>query len=538
MNNLVKKELEEIIIKEVFQKKINDKGDWIFDFRRVSMTPKFLEIYVTLFFEKYKDKNIQVCGLESASIPLISAIVLESYKRKTPINGLFIRKSRKKHDLSKAIEGIPNDYPVIIIDDIINTGKSIINQIEVLKDANLSIFSIFTILRFRDMSFYDFILTTYNIDTLFELNDFKESLHLENIQPRDNENIKPIEFTSLWKFKKEGANFKIVVPKSAPLLYEGKLYFGTDSGVFFCLDDDLGKVLWSYKVPFGADGKTILSSPAIYKNTVFFGAYDGNVYALDTLSGKKKWVHYDADWVGSSPSVNSKQGLVYIGLEYGLFNKKGGIVALNTETGKEVWKDIHVGLTHCSPYYSEKNNLVTIVSNDGVIHIYNAKNGKKLKEESIGSPSKESFAESADGKYITFGDFDGQLYTINTKTLELVKKYKAEFAIYSTPLWHKDKIIFSSLDKKVYCINSKDNTLCWEFKTSGRIFASPALYKEEIYIGSNDGRLYKINIETGMEMGYLQFSERIVNKVCVDEENGFFYIPTIANELYKIKIGK
>jgi orotate phosphoribosyltransferase len=76
--------------------------NWIFDFRKVTLTPQFLDIYTKIFFEEFKDeKDFQVCGLESASIALVSGIVLESQKRNLNIYGFFIRKSAKKYDLFK-----------------------------------------------------------------------------------------------------------------------------------------------------------------------------------------------------------------------------------------------------------------------------------------------------------------------------------------------------------------------------------------------------------------------------------------------------
>jgi hypothetical protein len=44
-----------------------------------------------------------------------------------------------------------------------------------------------------------------------------------------------------------------------------------------------------------------------------------------------------------------------------------------------VIKDEHQSLTHCSPYVNQKEDLLFCGSNDGIIRIYNPKNGKILK---------------------------------------------------------------------------------------------------------------------------------------------------------------
>ena len=38
--------------------------------------------------------------------------------------------------------------------------------------------------------------------------------------------------------------------------------------------------------------------------------------------------------------TGTKNNYVYVGLEYGLYTKKGGIVCLDAKNGKEIWKDI------------------------------------------------------------------------------------------------------------------------------------------------------------------------------------------------------
>lgn len=534
MSNL-KTEIKEIIVKDAFERHEGREDlEWIFDFRKVTLTPHFLDLYTKIFFETFPEKEIQICGLESASIALISAIVLESSKRNLNINGFFIRKSKKKHDLYKQIEGVPNQYSVVIVDDILNSGGSVLKQIKILKETGIKIKSVFTLVRFRDIDFYDYLKNEgVEIISLFELNDFKQELNIVNKVIEEN-NFKPLDVKINWKASFGKTAWQHVVAKSQPILHNNKVYFGTDSGIFYCINSVTGETIWEHKVWFGADGKMIFSSPAILNNIIFFGAYDGNFYALDAETGKKKWVYSDADWIGSSPCISTKNNFVYIGLEYGLFKKRGGVAALDIETGKEMWKDIHIGLTHCSPFVSEKNNLLICGSNDGIVRIYNSKTGEKLKEHNIGSEIKMSFTENEEGTLVSFGAFDGVCYFINTKTLEIVDQYETFEAIYSSQIWDKEFIYITSLDKRLYKYNTKNKKVVWEFLTGSRCFCTPVLRGEYIYLGSNDGKMYKINNETGKLAGYIQLTERIVNTpVFIDNKN--YFIKTFANEVYKIE---
>jgi outer membrane protein assembly factor BamB len=531
-----KQKIKKIIEDNVFIR-ISDREDlkWIFDFRNVTLTPSFLSLYTKAFFETFPgQKNIQICGLESAAISLVSAIVLESEKNGTALNGFFIRKSVKKTDLFKTIEGVPNEFPVIIVDDILNRGSSTLKQIKILKEKNIKVKAVFSILRFRDKDFYDF-LTNEGIEivSLFELNDFKESLNVENLRAK-NENQKPLEIKQIWAKKFGLTTWKHVVPKSG-MAHDGKhIYFGTDSGNFNCISALTGETVWTKKVWFGESGKMIFSTPTVYEDLVFFGAYDGNFYALEKDTGKVRWVYSDADWIGSSPCVSVKNKLVYIGLEYGLWKKKGGIAAIDVQTGTEVWKDTHTDFTHCSPFVSDKNDLVFCGSNDGILRIYRSKTGEKLKEHTIGSEIKSSFAENADNTKMSFGAFDGNCYVIDEKTLEIIYKYQTYEAIYSTPVWSGDNLIFASLDKQIYCIDTMTKEKKWDFHSGGRLFSSPNIIGGSLFIGCNNGKVYKINKETGKMEGYIQFTERIVDKIIFNE--GKYYVKTFANEVYCITL--
>jgi outer membrane protein assembly factor BamB/orotate phosphoribosyltransferase len=529
-----KAELKKMIEQEVFSHYVEDgERKWIFDFRAVSMTHAFMTLYAEIFFRLFGDrKQFQISGLESSAIPLVAALVSASKQHGAEVNGLFVRKSRKKHDLHKAIEGSPTKDPIILIDDILNTGKSIETQIAVLKKEGLSILAVFCLVRFRDISFYEFLTREgITIVTPFDLNDFAATLGLKNMLSEAP--LQPLTFKHHWGFAipPTQVNYADVVPKSAPLLFKDMVLFGTDAGVFYCIDKRTGTIIWTYAIRFGDRKKRIYSSPIVFRDTVYFGSYDGTFYALDVHTGKKKWSFMDADWIGSSPCISPSHEMVFVGLEFGLWKKRGGIASLNANTGKEIWRDLHPGLTHCSPFFSEKNNLVLCGSNDGTLRIYRAQTGELLKEHKMQAAIRASFSEDASGTRIAFGAFDSKCHIIDTTTLELIDSFETLEAIYSTPLWIGDDIVVGSLDKHVYAYDSARRDLRWKFRTRGRIFCNPTLIHGSIFIGSNDGALYKLSSETGKEIGHIQTAERIVNPPLFDSETGRTYLPLFVNEI-------
>lgn len=528
--------LKEIIKKQGLvtknqQKIISTRGaesNWLFDLRNIFLKPDSLNLITEIFWHYFKKEYpFQVGGQEIAAIPLVSAIVLKSHQTDKPINGFIIRKSRKPTGLQKIIEGeISKKDKIILIDDLTNSGATILRQIKVIEDIGKKVDCVFTLIRFRDEQYYKFIKEKQiKHISLFSLPDF--GLFLNKKREKNQQNLK-----LTWRFKSNNPNFFYVVPKSAPIIDNEKIYFGSDSGYFWALNQKDGTTSWKFKVGFHAKGKSIFSSPIIYENTVYFGAYDGNVYALDTATGKVKWIFMEADWIGSSPIIAPKLNLLFIGLEFGLFRKKGGIAALDLETGKKIWEAKMSKFVHCSPAYCQEKQVVAIGGNDFFIYLFNAKNGKLKWKFRTEGEIKASLVFDIKNNLVLFGSFDSYLYALDIDSGELKRKFETNDKIYSTPLTHQDNVYFSSLDKNLYSFNLKTEKMNWRFAAGGRIFASPIIIEDKIYIGSTDGRLYEINIKTGKLTDIFQTTERITNKIAYNAETKRFFLPTYANEIY------
>jgi outer membrane protein assembly factor BamB len=293
-------------------------------------------------------------------------------------------------------------------------------------------------------------------------------------------------------------------------------------------------VSWSFAAHKEPEGKGIISSPALHEDLVYFGAYDGNVYALEAATGKKRWIYDDADWVGSSPSLAPPLNLLFIGLEFGLWRKRGGIAAIAMRTGAPVWKSMHPELTHGSPLYIEEERLVVIGSNDATVYAYAAKTGELVWRFGADGNVKSSFAYDSKRRLILFGGLGSTFYALSATTGEPVFAKELDGGLYSTPLVKDDTVYFASLDKNIYAVGLNTGNELWKFRTGGRIFASPIIAEGSLWCGSNDGRLYEIDLKTGKQLSSFQASERIVNKIAYDSRTHRIFVTTQTNELYCI----
>ena len=243
-------ELQQLIAAKVYtENKVEqiwvreDPNAWIFDFRKILMNGRASDLITDVFYEAYKDHYpFQLCALEIAGVPLVTALMTKFYQRgHTDINAFFIRKSRKKDGLMRMIEGeVQPEKKIILVDDIINSGNSFWRQIEVLEPLGYRVDTVWSILRFRDENFYTrFYNRNITVDSLFSLNDLGNVIgsHIKNLPPRD-EQPTPMPFTVEWTFRSKNPSLNYVLQKSQPVLDEDKIYYGADNCTFWALNQN------------------------------------------------------------------------------------------------------------------------------------------------------------------------------------------------------------------------------------------------------------------------------------------------------------
>jgi orotate phosphoribosyltransferase len=154
-----------------------------FYLRRLTHNGKMLFFLTALFFDDLARKinsgeessRIQLAGLETSSIPIMIGMQQYAAANKIFMNTFSIRKQRKNYGLFNLIDGIPNEDPVIIVDDIFNSGSTVSRCLDVceyelnLKPAN----NIYSIIKFNSQTqkvkYKD---NEMNLFSIFSLEDF------------------------------------------------------------------------------------------------------------------------------------------------------------------------------------------------------------------------------------------------------------------------------------------------------------------------------------------------------------------------------
>ena len=89
---------------------------------------KFSTHFCKILYEKIKKEighfNFQICGLESGSISMLTAIPIYFREYGVDINSFVVKKEKRTYGLQNIIDGFPNEKDIVIIDDIYNSGTT------------------------------------------------------------------------------------------------------------------------------------------------------------------------------------------------------------------------------------------------------------------------------------------------------------------------------------------------------------------------------------------------------------------------------
>ena len=128
--------------KDGFQLASGATSQYYFDLKLLNGNPAGIHQVALELYRRIKQMNPtvkSVGGLESGSISIATAVSQLSYlehqrDEKNPLLGsFFVRKSQKDHGRQRLVEGVIHS-PVVVVEDVITSGKSAITAVKAVKD--------------------------------------------------------------------------------------------------------------------------------------------------------------------------------------------------------------------------------------------------------------------------------------------------------------------------------------------------------------------------------------------------------------------
>ena len=136
-----------------------------------------------------------------------------------------------------------------------------------------------------------------------------------------------------------------------PAVADGRLFFGTWSGLVIALNAESGCALWVYEASGGVRTAITLGELENGRVSLFFGDLSGKAYSIDPNTGKENWTiqaddHDHARITGSPVYYDNRLYIPLSSLEevagsmhdYECCTFRGGVMSVDALTGKTIWK--------------------------------------------------------------------------------------------------------------------------------------------------------------------------------------------------------
>lgn len=121
---------------------------WLLDTRIPMLSGTVMPEVGRLLGERLRAKGIdQVTGFGFGAYALVSAVVATASN--PPFMGGFVREERKPHGRRRLVEGpLKRGRPVVLLDDILNSGRSAWKAVELLRQDGFEVAGLMTLFHF------------------------------------------------------------------------------------------------------------------------------------------------------------------------------------------------------------------------------------------------------------------------------------------------------------------------------------------------------------------------------------------------------
>lgn len=136
--------------KPIYRLASGKMSNFYFDLRLTTLSPEGQHLIGNLLYEKIKELGLRpkgAGGLTMGADPVATALAYSSFLRGDPIEAFVIRKEPKAHGRGLQVEGnVGEGDDVVILDDVLTTGGSVIKAINIAKEAGLNILAVVVVL--------------------------------------------------------------------------------------------------------------------------------------------------------------------------------------------------------------------------------------------------------------------------------------------------------------------------------------------------------------------------------------------------------
>lgn len=334
---------------------------------------------------------------------------------------------------------------------------------------------------------------------------------------------------SLWYFEPERPALQTIKPKSRPVCDMVNVYYGTDSGSFYSLNQRTGEIVWERRY-----NESVSASPLIYNGIIYIGSEDGFLTAVDAGTGTPIFRDMVADKVASTPEIAPQFGYVYLGLEWSTDDKKGSFACFDAVSGEKVWDFPTAEPAISRPLFAYNYGMLLCASDDGVVVSLDPLTGSANWLSPVFGEIKSQPVMDESNYAVIVTDFDGCITSLSIHTGEIIWSHKTQGYIYSDPLVHQGKIYVTSTDKFLYVLDAHNGGLHKKIYVGARMLATPKIYNNRLVFGDTSGILHVIDLENLQQIEGIKLPERICTAVDYNPFTDTYFVVTNDNVLFAV----
>ena len=299
-------------------------------------------------------------------------------------------------------------------------------------------------------------------------------------------------------------------------------------------------LLWKFKT-----NGSVVGSPVVGDSTVYITSHDSTLYAIDLLTGKVKWKLPTGAPLRSSVCLAAGrlfllggEGLLYSidkdsGWVYGVFRSLTGSMGERQNDYADYFQSTPV-VEDTSIYFGSGGYIMAVSLTDGYMK-WSYQTGDVVHTRPALSKGR-----------LYAGSFDGNLYSIDTRTGNLVWKFKTtghnffpKGEVMGNPVVAGGMVFVGARDYNLYALEMKGGYCNW-MKQFPKGWALPVTVNDSVvYVGtSDDHQLFAYDIRTGSEIWKTNVGFNILGGCAIGSKIGYF--GTLAGKVHGIdlKTGK
>ena len=144
--NSIRSDLLDLIVKNAYQEgdfvlSSGQKSSYYINCKQVTLTAQGALALGRLLLTILSLDTQAVAGLTLGADPIVTAVSVVSALENRPIPALIVRKQPKGHGTKAYIEGVtlPSEAKVVVLEDVVTTGRSAMLAVERLRDAGYQV---------------------------------------------------------------------------------------------------------------------------------------------------------------------------------------------------------------------------------------------------------------------------------------------------------------------------------------------------------------------------------------------------------------